>query len=43
MFSKQPKKSTYNTATYIIKFVLKNFQISPNLVTLLDAVNFNVD
>ena len=35
MFSKQPKKSTYIWAAFVRKFVTKNFQKLPNLVTLV--------
>jgi len=34
MFSEEPKESLYIWATFGRKFVAKNFQKSPNLVTL---------
>ena len=37
MFSKQPKNSTYIWATFVRKSITKNFQKSPNLVTLLSS------
>ena len=33
-FSKLPIKSTYISATFVRNFITKNFQKSPNLVTL---------
>ena len=35
-FTKQPKKSSFFWATFVSKFGTKNFQKSPNLVTLAE-------